>query len=233
MQQQHVDCNSADVDCKIADALLKRGTKQHADGRDTSSKAWARMVLHLPHAEGGFGVTFNDITKDAAFYTTSRFVAWLGAFSQERQGLWLPKDDLQDSCSWSSPALVLLRDIHSKLLTHYDCKEGCAPSQSPPHVGARGGHSSQDVSHQQEAAPLFLPQLDRLRHSCGERTLPMLQSPPSRLRIGLHSRSVNTGSRLKTSSRHLQSRVVPSSLAFARSSASSPLLKTRSCGQRW
>jgi hypothetical protein len=22
------------------------------------------MVLHLPHAEAGFGVTFNDVTKD-------------------------------------------------------------------------------------------------------------------------------------------------------------------------
>jgi hypothetical protein len=30
LQQQHVDC-------KIADALLKKGTKQHADGWDTSS----------------------------------------------------------------------------------------------------------------------------------------------------------------------------------------------------
>ena len=66
------------------------------------------MVLHLPHADGGFGVTFNDITKDAAFYTTtSRFVAWLGAFSQERQGLWLPKDDLKDSSSLSSPPTVI------------------------------------------------------------------------------------------------------------------------------
>ena len=97
LQQQHVDC-------KIADALLKKGTKQHADGWDAPSKAWAHMVLHLPHAEGGFGVTFNDVSKDAAFYTTtSRFVVWLGAFSQERQELWLPKDDLRDSSSWSSP----------------------------------------------------------------------------------------------------------------------------------
>jgi hypothetical protein len=53
------------------------------------------MVLHLAYAEGGFGVTFNDVTKDAAFYTTtSRFVDWPGAFPQERQDLWLPKDDL-------------------------------------------------------------------------------------------------------------------------------------------
>jgi hypothetical protein len=59
--------------------------------------------------KGGFGVTFNDVTKDAAFYTTtSRFVTWSGPFPQERQNLWLPKDDLQDSVSWSSPPPVLL-----------------------------------------------------------------------------------------------------------------------------
>jgi hypothetical protein len=45
------------VDYKIDDALLKKGTKQHADGWDMPGKAWAHMVLHLPHAEGGFGVT--------------------------------------------------------------------------------------------------------------------------------------------------------------------------------
>ena len=92
------------------------------------------MVLHLPHAEGGFGVSFNDVTKDAAFYTTtSRFVAWLGAFSQERQKLWLPKEDLRDSSSWSSPPLLLLRDIHSKLLTQYDCKEHRVTQQMLSH----------------------------------------------------------------------------------------------------
>ncbi len=160
LQQQHVDC-------KIADALLKKGTKQPADGWDAPSKAWAHMVLHLPHAEGGFGVTFNDVTKDAAFYTTtSRFVAWLGSFSHGRQGLWLPKDDLQDSSSWSSSPLLLLRDIHSKLLTKYNCKEGCAPSQSQAHVGARGGLSSQDgVSQQQQDAPLSIPQLNHLHEA--------------------------------------------------------------------
>ncbi len=116
--------------------------------------------------------------KDAAFYTTtSRFVAWLGAFPQERQKLWLPKDDLRDSSSWASPPLVLLRDIHSKLLTQYDCKEVCAQSQSQDNVGAGAGPSSQSqvkvgtgprpssqdgVSQLQEPVPLSLPQLNRL-----------------------------------------------------------------------
>ena len=43
-------------------------------------------------------------------------VTWLGAFSQERQSLWLPKDNLKDSSTWSSPPLVLLHDIHDSLL---------------------------------------------------------------------------------------------------------------------
>jgi hypothetical protein len=122
------------------------------------------MILHLPHAEGGFGVSFNCVTKDAAFYvTTSRFVSWIGAFSQARQELWLPKDDLRDSSSWSSSPLVLLRDIHATLISQYDCKEVCAPSQSQGNVGASARPSSQDgVPQQQEAAPLSLPRIDRL-----------------------------------------------------------------------
>ncbi len=68
LQQQHVDC-------KITDTLLKRDTNQNTDGWDASSKAWSHMVLYLSHAEGGYGVTFNDVTKDSACYTTiSRFV---------------------------------------------------------------------------------------------------------------------------------------------------------------
>ena len=40
--------------------------------------------------------------------------------------------------------LLILRDIHSKLLNQYDCKEGCVSSPSQAHVGARGGLISQD-----------------------------------------------------------------------------------------
>ena len=83
------------------------------------------MVLHLPHDEGGYGVTFNDFTKNSVFYTTtSHFVTWFGFFSQERQRLLLSKDDLRDSSSWSSSPFLVLRDIHVNLLTQYDCKEG-------------------------------------------------------------------------------------------------------------
>jgi hypothetical protein len=157
LHQQHVDC-------KITDSLLKKGIKQHTDGWDVSSKDWTHMVLHLSHTEEGFDVSFNCVTKDAAFYTsTSRFVSWIGTFSQERQVLWLSKDDLRDSSSWSLPPVVLLRDLITKLITQYDCKEVCAPSQSQVNVRASATLNSQDgVSQQQETVPLSFPQLNLL-----------------------------------------------------------------------
>jgi hypothetical protein len=88
----------------------------------------------------------------------------MGAFSQTRQELWLPKDDLRDSSSWSSPPLILLRDIHSKLIDQYDYKEVvCVPSPSQVNAGARARLSSQDgVPQQQEDAPVWsiLPLFD-------------------------------------------------------------------------
>ena len=89
-------------------------------------------------------MTFNDVTKDSAFYTTtSRFVTRFGTFSQERQNLWLPQDDLEDSASWSSSPLVILRDIHSHLIGHCDCKD-TTPPQSQPVQRVRVGRSQQD-----------------------------------------------------------------------------------------
>ncbi len=91
--------------------------------------------------------------------------------------MWLPKDDLRDSSSWVLPPLVLLRDIHSKLLTQYHCTEVSVSSQSQVNVGAGAGPSSQlqvnigagprqssqdGASQLQESAPLTLPQLNRL-----------------------------------------------------------------------
>ena len=58
---------------------------------------------------------------------------------------------------------MLLRDIHATLISQYDCKDVCAPSQSQGNVGASARPSSQEgVPQQQEADPLSLPRLDHL-----------------------------------------------------------------------
>ncbi len=75
----------------------------------------------------------------------------------------MTKDDLRDSSSWSSPPLMILCDIHSKLVDQYDWKEVCAPSPSQVNGGAGARLSSQDgVSQQQETVSLSLPQFNRL-----------------------------------------------------------------------
>ena len=60
----------------------------------------------------------------------------------ERQRLWFPKDDLQDSSTWSSPPLVLLRDIHNDLLSNYDWNHSAPPSAQPGER-SRPGYTSQ------------------------------------------------------------------------------------------
>ena len=90
--------------------------------------------------------------------------------------------DLQDPSSWSSSPLLILRDIHSKLLAEYGCKEGCTPSQSQTHTGVSGRLNSQDGdAQQQEDDPLFLPQLNKLHESSivrGEDTSNVAGIPP-------------------------------------------------------
>jgi hypothetical protein len=73
------------------------------------------------------------------------------------------KDDPRDSSSWSSPPVMVLRDIHSNLIDQYDCKEVCAPSPSQVNTGAGPRRNSHDgVSQHQETVSLSLPQLNRL-----------------------------------------------------------------------
>jgi hypothetical protein len=58
---------------------------------------------------------------------------------------------------------MILRDILSKRIDQYDCKQVCAPSQSQVNTGAGARLSSQDgISQQQETVSLSLPQINLL-----------------------------------------------------------------------
>ena len=46
------------------------------------------MVMHSPHAEGGWGVCANRVSRLAALWNTkARFVAWLGHLPKEAQAI--------------------------------------------------------------------------------------------------------------------------------------------------
>ena len=177
-------------DCKIVDMFLKKGTKQHTDDWNTSSKVWTHMVLHLSHTE----VSPRNV----------RSCGWpLGL-----------KDDLQDSSSWSSSPLMFLGDIHSKILTQIVW--GLVVDTSHRSLSTSGDWSSS--SSGTRPSQWGIP--------CEERTLPTLQSPPSRLRIGSPNKSLDTDYRSMISSRRLRSRVVMRNSGFARSNESSPRQRT-------
>ena len=78
--------------------------------------------------------------------------------------MWLPKDDLKDSSSWSSTPQVLLRDIHNELLAKYEWKDSVSP-QAQPGERSRSVCDSQGGVSQEQSSPLLLPQLDRLYDS--------------------------------------------------------------------
>jgi hypothetical protein len=94
---------------------------------------------------------------------------------------------------------MLLRDIHSKLITQYDCKEVCGPSQSQVNTVAGDRNISQDgVSHQEEVTPLSIPQLNCLYETSFVRDETSVSNAdvtviPSQHRVSLQPSSV-TGS---------------------------------------
>ena len=168
LQQQHVDH-------KIANALLKKGTREAYKKWNLQDRAWVDMRLHESHDEGGFGVPNNTISRHAAAYTTNaRFVAFLGTFARPAQEVWLPGNDIQDPTTWSVPSLRTLKHLHENLLQAYDCTERPVANQPAQPSGAGGSAAAnagapppppparaQDAS----SGTLVLPQLNRLHEA--------------------------------------------------------------------
>jgi hypothetical protein len=82
------------------------------------------------------------------YHTWSFTCRMLRGVMGQRHRLWLSKNGLRDSSSWSSPPILLLRYIHCKFLTLYDCEEVCVSSQSQVNVGASVRLRSQDYVSQ-------------------------------------------------------------------------------------
>jgi hypothetical protein len=158
LQQQHVDCI-------ISDAILKKGTRQHADGWDATSKVWTHMVLHLPNTEGGFGVTFCDITKHTVFLYY--YVPLCGLSCCLYPGV----AGFVVTQGWPQGLIHMVlvpvgappwHPSTMTLINNYDYQDSAhCPTQTG--VRAHPGRNSQNgVSQEQETTPLFLPKLNKL-----------------------------------------------------------------------
>ena len=57
------------------------------------------------HAEGGFGITPNALTRISAFYTsTARFVQWGGQLGEVARSNYFPWVELTDTNTWALPS---------------------------------------------------------------------------------------------------------------------------------
>jgi hypothetical protein len=128
-------CKQQYVDVKIANALLKKGTReaykawnqQDRLGRHGLARVARRGRIWHPqhHHHKARGVIEDQ-------QTNARFVAFLGTFACPAQQVWVPGNDLQDSATWDAPPFCQLKRLHEYLLQHYDCTDQLAAAQPAP-----------------------------------------------------------------------------------------------------
>jgi hypothetical protein len=88
--------------------------------------AWCRVIVELPHHQGGLGIKPLPASGMAAFYSaTVHMVSWLGSLPHASE--WVAGQNLADPNTWNSSSLTTLKQFHDKLLTHYNCTEWAPP----------------------------------------------------------------------------------------------------------
>ena len=178
LQQQHVDH-------KIANALLKKGTREAYKKWNLQDRDWVDMRLHESHDEGGFSVPNNTISRHAAAYTTKAlFVVFLGTFARPAQEVWLPGNDIQDPTTWSVPSLRTLKHLHETLLQDYDCTEQPA-ADLPAQPSGAGGSAAANAG-----APPPPPSARAQDASSGTLVLPAAKASALRINLNIQGCSV-------------------------------------------
>ena len=109
--------------------------------------AWYRVIVELPRHKGGLGITPLPASGMAAFYSaTAHLVSWLGSLPHASE--WVAGQNLADLNTWNSSALQILKQLHDRLLTHYNCTEWAPPltDDAPaPDAPAQGHDDDSDT----------------------------------------------------------------------------------------
>jgi hypothetical protein len=124
----------------IIQAILQRGLGATFDTLSEHELAWCRVIVELPHHQGGLGLTPLPASGMTAFYSaTAHMVSWLGLLPHASE--WVAGQNLADPNTWNCSALKTLKQLHDKILTHYHGTEWAPPpaADAPaPDEPARG-----------------------------------------------------------------------------------------------
>jgi hypothetical protein len=118
------------------------GTRHEAHARnwqqqrqmELASFDWYSSIVQTACRRGGLGVTPNEASSIAAFYSvTAQYVSWVHKLPNP--ALWAGGQDLTQHAPWTAPNLHALRDTHARLLQEYYCVVASADVVGPVRCG--------------------------------------------------------------------------------------------------
>ncbi len=123
-QEHFLSAQHCHVDTAIANAILKKGSRNSYHHWPKQDYDMVVTMLQMPHAMGGFGLTPNVLAQSTAKVAmASRFLGFVGSLPPDEQKIWLPNQSAHDSQTWLSPNLLHLKSESEVLLNKHNCKE--------------------------------------------------------------------------------------------------------------
>ena len=111
---------------KLSRPFFQRGLGATFETLSAHELACCPVIVELPHLKGGLGIAPLPASAMAAFYSaTAQMVSWLGSLPHASE--WVADQNLADPNTWNSSALQILKQLHDRLLTHYNCTEWAPP----------------------------------------------------------------------------------------------------------
>jgi len=118
VMMKHADGNPAAptlVQDAIVQTILQRGLGDNYNTLPRHVLEWCRMIVELPHHEGGLAITPLQASGMAAFYSaTANLVAWLQSLPHASE--WVAGQNLADHNTWTGSALHALKHLHEQLM---------------------------------------------------------------------------------------------------------------------
>ena len=120
-QEHFVSAQHRHVDTAVANAILKKGTRNSFHNWPKQDYDMAVTMLQMSHAMGGFGLTPNVLAQSAAKVAmASRFSGFVGSLPPEEKKIWLPNQFAHDPQTWLAPHLLQLKSEYEVLLNKHN-----------------------------------------------------------------------------------------------------------------
>jgi hypothetical protein len=122
-QEQFLSAQHVHVDMAIANAILKKGTRDSFQLWGKDDHDLVVTIIQKTHTLGGFGLTPNVISQTSVRVAmSSRFLVLVESLPLDEQQLRISNQQAHDPDSWTVPHLLQLKMEYDVLVNKYRCK---------------------------------------------------------------------------------------------------------------